>query len=256
MFAIILKDIRIYTNTRKYRLIQYVILIALALLLFSVLVDFYAQGIDKQQEGIASDVGKRTYSIMIICLLIMQFIVINHGVAAFTMERASLHHKERNWVKKSSYDPLLGLTPLHNWRIVVGKMAAVVFWTLWGIWLIIPLFVLSYYVGGLDMIQLVKCGTVILGNIIFFTIIGMSIAQWFPPTPAKGISYGLVLTLTFLPQFPISPFNNITWFNVLSPLSAMFSILGSAETYLWVWHVCLICILCFISIPILVRQMR
>ena len=151
---------------------------------------------------------------------------------------------------------LLALTPLANWKILTGKLSAVVIWTGWGIWLTIPLLALSSYTGGLAVAQVVRCGVVLLVSCTFYALIGMSFALWNPPIRAKRISYGLVLLTTFLPLIPVSPFSAIPMLAVMSPLSALLSILSPGPTHLWLWNIGLFCLLFFLFLPVPIRQMR
>ena len=248
MLAIILKDLRLFTNSRKYRIIQFFTLSVFALLLFGATVEFYAQGMEN-----STDVGKQTYAFFIVCLFIAQFLVPRHAVEAVYMERSQsfLQGQLRGY---SGNGALLALTPLPNWKILGGKLAAVVIWALWGVWLTIPLFALSSYIGGVAISQLMKCGAVILVSCSFFALVGTGFALWKPAIHAKGISYGFILAVTFLPLIPITPFTDIPMFRVLSPFCAGLSILRSDPTYLWLWNVCLFCVLCLAIFPILVRR--
>ena len=253
MLAIILKDLRFYTNSRKYKIIQFVILSVLVFMLFVSIMEFYAQGTETQLDRSQIDVGRQTYALFIICIFIVQFLVPRHAVEAVRMEISKSFLGDR-LQRYSGNSTLLALTPLPNWKIFGGKLAAVVIWTLWGIWFAIPLFALSSYIGGLAISQLVKCGVVILISCIFFALIGMGFALWHPAARAKGISYGIILAITFLPLIPILPFSTIPMFDILSPLCAIFSILKLDETYLWIWNVCLFCVLCLVIFPILCRR--
>ncbi len=254
MFALILKDLRLYTNSRKYRIIQFIILAALILLLFGATVEFYAQGINKQQVGRAIDVGKHTYTLFIICIFIAQFLVPRHAVESVQMEHRRPFLEDRlQWSRGNS--ALLALTPIPSWQILGGKLAAIVIWALWGIWFTIPLFALSSYIGGLEASQLIKCGMVILVSCSFFALIGIGFALWNSATRAKGISYGFILAITFLPLLPISPFTDIPMLSVVSPLYALLSIIRSDPTQLWIWSVCLFCVLCLVIFPVLCKRM-
>lgn len=252
MLAIILKDLRSYTSLRRYRLIQFTVLGVLALVLFVSAVEFYAQGIATQQDGNSIDVGKKTYTLFVLCLFLMQFLVPKHAVDAVDMERNHVFLQGREH-GHSGNEALLALTPLTNWRILAGKWAAVVIWGVWGIWLTIPLIALSSYIGGLAISQLVKCGVVILMSCPFFALVGMGVALWNPAVRAKGISYGIVLAITFLPLLPITPFTDISLLRVMSPFCALLSIIGSDPTSLWIWNVCLLCVLCLVIFPVVVR---
>ncbi len=236
MFALILKELRCYTNIGKYRRMQFVILCGFALLLFVGIVEFYANQ--------TLDVGQQAYKLCMILLFIAQFWVPRHAVEAW--------HIDRNGTNGA----LLTLSPLVNWKILVGKLSAVVLWTMWGIWLTLPLFALSSYTGGLAVSQLAKCGVVLLVSCIFFALIGIGFALRNPPTRAKGLSYGLVLLLTFLPLVPIPLFDVISVLDVISPLCVALSILGADPTHLWLWNIGLFCALSVLIFPILIRFCR
>ena len=251
MLAIILKELHCYCNSTKYRRIQFLIICALTLLLFAATVEFYADS----RTGKPIDVGKQTYTLFMIALFIVQFWVPRHAVEAWHIEgtRRSYHTLPREWGQNGA---LLALTPLANWKILVGKLSAIVVWALWSIWLIIPLLVLSNYIGGLTTTQLVRCAAVLLVSCIFYAFIGVSFALWNSAIRAKRISYGLVLLTTFLPLVPVPPFNTIPMFAAMSPLCALLSILSADPTHLWVWNIGLFCVLSVLLFPILLRWMR
>ena len=245
MLAIILKDLRCYANSRKYRRIQFIVLCALSLVLFVATVEFYAH---RRMVG-TIEVGKQTYMLFIIALFFPQLWVLRHAVDALNMERRYLKIHGQNGV-------LLALTPLANWEILTGKLIAVVLWSMWGILLTAPLFALSSYIGGFVMSQWMKCGVVLLVSCIFFAFIGISIALWTAPSQAKGISYGLVLLITFLPFIPFSLFETVPVLAAMSPLCALLSILNEGRADLWLWNVGLFCVLSFLIFPVLVRRVR
>ena len=251
MLAIILKELHCYCNSTKYRRIQFLVLCVLTLLLFVATVEFYADS----RTGKPIDVGKQTYTLFIIALFIVQFWVPRHAVEAWHTEgtrRSYQAHPQRY----GQNGALLALTPLTNWRILAGKLSAIVVWAMWGIWLTIPLLALSNYTGGLTVAQLVRCGAVLLVSCIFYALIGVSFALWNSPIRAKSISYGLVLLITFLPLVPVSPFNAIPMFTATSPLCALLSILSADSTQLWVWNIGLFCTLFLLFFPILLKRMR
>ncbi len=233
MLAIIVKELRCYTNIGKYRRMQLVVLCGFALLLLVGTVEFYAHN--------TIDVGKQTYKLCIIFLFIPQFWVPRHAVEAW--------HIDRN----GTNGVLLALSPLASWKILLGKLSAVVLWTMWGIWLTLPLFALSSYTGGLAVSQLAKCGAVLLVSCIFFALIGIGFALRNPPIQAKSISYGLVLLLTFLPLIPIPLFDAIPVLDVISPLCVVLSILSANPTHLWLWNIGLFCALSVLIFPVLIR---
>ena len=240
MLAVILKELRCYTHSSKYRRIQFLILCGLALLLLVATVEFYAQR--------TSDVGKQVYTLCMIVLVIAQLWVPRHAVEAL--------HVDRSVTRNGMNGALLVLSPLANWQILVGKLSAVVLWAIWGIWLTIPLFALSGYIGGLAISKLVKCGAVLLVSCIFFALIGIGFALCNPPIRAKGISYGVVVLLTFLPLIPIPLLDALPTLYVMSPLCALLSILSADATHLWLWNIGLFCVLSILIFPVLMRQMR
>lgn len=245
MLAIILKDLRCYANSRKHRRIQFIVLCVLSLVLFVSTFEFYAH---RRMAG-TIEVGKQTYTLFTIALFFAQFLVPRYMVEALYMERGYLKPNVQNGT-------LLALTPLTNWKILAGKLIAVVFWTIWSILLIIPLFALSSYIGGLAPLQWVKCGIVLLVSCLFFAYIGIGVALRAAPTPAKGLSYGFVLLITFLPFIPSSLFETFPSLAAMSPLCALLSILRADPTNLWVWNIGLFCILSALIFPILIRRMR
>ena len=251
MFAIILKELHCYCNSTKYRRIPFLIICALALLLFIATVEFYADS----RTGKPIDVGKQTYMLFIIALFIVPFWVPRHAVDAWCMEgtRRPHHARPREYGQNGA---LLALTPLANWQILIGKLSAIVVWAVWSIWLTLPLLALSNYIGGLAITQLVRCGAVLLVSSMFYALIGVGFALWNPPIGAKRISYGLVLLTTFLPLVPVPPFNVIPMFAAISPLCALLSILNADPTQLWVWNIGLFCTLFLLFLPILLKQMR
>ena len=240
MLAVILKELRCYTHSSKYRRIQFLILCGLALLLLVATVEFYAHR--------TRDVGKQVYTLCIIVLFIAQLWVPRHAVEAL--------HVDRSATRNGMNGALLVLSPLANWKILVGKLSAVVLWAIWGIWLTIPLFALSSYIGGLAVSKLVKCGAVLLVSCIFFALIGIGFALCNPPTRAKGISYAVVVLLTFLPLIPIPLLDALPTLDVMSPLCALLSILSANPTNLWMWHIGVFCVLSFAIFPFLAKQIH
>lgn len=251
MLAIILKELHCYCNSTKYRRIQFLIICALTLLLFVATVEFYADS----RTGKPIDVGQQTYTLFIIALFIVQFWVPRHAVEVWHMEgiQRSYQAHPQGYGQNGA---LLALTPLTNWKILVGKLSAIVVWVMWSIWLIIPLLALSNYIGGLTGTHLVRCAVVLLVSCIFYAFIGVSFALWNSPIRAKRISYGLILLTTFLPLVPVPPFNAIPLFAATSPLCALLSILSADSTYLWIWNIGLFCTLFLLLFPILLKQMR
>ena len=237
MFAFILKELRCYTNIGKYRRMQFLILCGFTLLLLVGTVEFYAH----QTIG----VGQQTYKLCMVFLFIAQFWVVRHAVEAWHAERRSL----RDGINRA----LLALTPLADWKILAGKLSAVVIWAVWGIWLTVPLFALSSYTGGLAVSQLIKCGAVLLVSCIFFALIGIGCALRQPPARAKSIGYGFILLLTFLPLMPVPLFDTVPLLDAISPLCALLVILRADPTHLWLWNVGLLSMLSVVMFPVLMR---
>ncbi len=253
MFALILKDLRSFTNTRKYLLFQFIVIAVIVFLFIVAAIEFYAQAIDTNQSRITLDVGKQTYTVIVICIFLSLFHIPKHAIESVNLEGTRFENKERgNYINIK----ILMLSPLANWKILCGKIAAVVIWALSGICLTIPLFILSIYIGGLPLIHLVKCGTVLFVSCIFFTLIGIVFATWLPLIHAKGIGYGIILAFTFLPLLPITPFNSIPLFEVLSPFSSLLTILQSDISQLWIWNTCFLCGLSLLIFSLLIRICR
>lgn len=250
MLAIVLKDLRTFTNTRKYLIIQFVILTILILILFVGTMEFYAQGTDTDKSVKLIDVGKKTYTIFIITIFFTQFVVPRHAVDAVRLEltgtnlKDSLLRNDCNWT-------LLRLTPLDSWRIIGGKLTSVVLWSFCVIWFTMPLFALSGFLGGMPILQYLQCGIVIFVSCLLYSLIGIGSALYLSPLNAKGISYGIVLTITFGPLLPISPFTEVPLLETLSPLVALFSVFLSNESPLWLWNVGLSSVLCLIIFLVL-----
>ena len=240
MLAIIVKELQYYTYSKKYRRIQFLILCGFALLLFVGTVEFYGYS--------TSDVGARSYTLCVIGLYFVQLWVPRHAVEAIHIERSGLGNGTNR--------ALLALSPLADWKILAGKLSAVVLWSVWGIWLTIPLFALSSYTGGLTVSQLGKCGAVLLVSCVFFALVGIGFGLRHPQTRAKGISYGFVLLLTFLPLIPFPLLDAIAMLDVISPLCALLSILNEGATHLWLWNIGLFCVLFVVLFPILIRFCR
>ncbi len=253
MLTLILKDLRSFSNNSKYLIIQFVVFTILVFLFFIATIEFYAQAIDTQQNRIPLDVGSQTYSVINICIFLTLFLIPKHAVESVEMECSKIGYRQYENCINSI---MLKLTPMANWKILCGKIAAVVIWALSGICLTIPLFVLSIYIGGLPLMQLVKSGTVLFFSCIFFALIGFVFAAWLPPIRAKGISYIIILAFIFLPLLPITPFNSIPLFEVLNPFSALLTILQSDISQLWIWNTCFLCGLSLLMSSLLIRICR
>ncbi len=244
MLAVILKDLHCYVNSRRYRRIQFIVLCVLSLLLFVAAVEFYAY----RRTVHAIDVGQQTYVLFIIAIFVAQFWMPRHAVEAMATEHLAGKCRGENRV-------LLALTPLANWQILAGKLTALVFWALWNIWLTVPLLALSSYIGGLALSQWMKCSVVLLVSSIFFALVGITVALQTCPTRAKGISYGVILLLTFCPFTPFSLFEAMPMLAAISPLSTLLSILRADLTHLWLWNIGMFCGASTLMFALLIKRM-
>ena len=245
MLAILLKDLYCYVSSRKYRRIHFIALCTLSLVLFIATVEFYAH-----RRGAGTlDVGKQAYMLFIIALFIVQFLVPRHAVEAIDMERGYMSASGQNGA-------LLALTSLGNWKVLAGKLIGVVVWAMWGILLTIPLFALSSYIGGSAPLQWMKCGVVLLVSSVFFALLGIGAAFWFSSIPAKGVSYGFVLLITFLPAIPSVLFEAVPVLAAISPLYALLSIFSADPTNLWAWNIGLLSVLSVLIFSVLVKRVR
>ena len=216
------------------------VLCGFALLLLIGTLEFYAYR--------TIGVGQQAYKLCIIFLFIVQLWVVRHAVEAWHAEQQSSGYGMNG--------ALLALTPLANWKILAGKLSAVVLWAVWGLWLTVPLFALSSYTGGLAVSQLMKCGAVLSVSCIFFALIGIGFAFRNPPVRAKSIGYGIILLLTFLPLMPVPLFDTILLLDAISPLCALLSIFRVDSTQLWLLNIGLFCAVSVLMFRVLVKQMH
>ena len=226
MFAVLLKDLRIYTNTRRYLIIHFTVLCCLALSFFLSTLVFYAQGIEKQSSGMFFDVGKRVYSVLTVCLYITQLLIPKHAIESVNLERCFSSSKY-SVDKKSDTAALLALTPLPFWKTILGKISSVVIWWFLGAFLTIPLFTLSLIMGGLSVSLMMKSGFILIVNGMFVALVGITAAIRYHPKRAISISYGIILTLNILPLIPIAPIDRFPLLDMLSPLHALLTVLSS-----------------------------
>ena len=255
MLALILKDLRSFSNNRKYLIIQFIVITILVFLFFIATVEFYAQAIDTNQNRTTFDVGKRLYKLFIICIYFTLFLIPKHAVESICMERSQMIYKDQG----TGYyinTTILSFTPLTKWRILLGKWAAVVIWAFSGLCVTIPLFALSIYIGGLALMQLVECATVLLISCTFYALIGIVFASWLPSVHAKGISYGIILAFTFLPLLQVIPFASVPFLEVLSPFTALLKVLHTDTSQLWIWNTSLLCGLSLLIFLLLIRIYR
>ena len=226
MFAVFLKDLRIYTNSRRYRIVQFTVLCCLVLCLFLSTVAFYAQGIEKQSSGMLYDVGKRVYSVLTVCLYMTQLLIPKHAIESVNLERRYFFPKyDANKIKDTA--ALLALAPLPIWKMILGKITGIVVWWFLGVFLTIPLYTLSLLMGGLSGSQMMKSGSILIVNGIFVALVGILFAIRYRPKQAASISYGIILTINILPLIPIAPIDRVPFLYLLSPLHALLKVLFS-----------------------------
>lgn len=253
MLSIVFKDLSIYSNSYKYRLIQFTILVLLIIVFFISLTEFYSSGIENHNEDNANP-GHQTYSLFIISMLFITFLIPRHAVEILNIE-----HPEKSNVNSLNVGigniAFLKLSKLTDMEILIGKIIVVVIWTLWSIWFLIPIFSLSSYIGGYTIWQLVKCGIVLTINGVFFSIIGYICGLCFHTTTAKGVSYGIILFITLIPLLPFYPFN-IDNLDILSSFAGLSSVLYSGESHLWLYNSCLNLILSLLLFPILLMLFK
>ncbi|RKU25950.1 hypothetical protein C6497_14280 [Candidatus Poribacteria bacterium] len=226
------------------------ILVLLITVFFISLTEFYSSGIENQNTYTVNP-GSQTYSLFINSMLLITFLVPRHAVETIRMEQSE-NNIQNVGIGNFAY---LKLSKLTDFEILIGKIAAVVIWTLWSVLLLIPIFSLSSYMGGYNILQLAKCGIILTINGILFSIIGCMCGLCFPTITAKGVSYGIILFITLIPILPFFPFN-IDTLDILSSLSSISSILYSGESHLWLYNSCLYLILSILLFPILIILFR
>lgn len=249
MYALIKKDLRIFSNYRKYLIIQFVVISILVLILFLGTIEFYAQGIDTNHNVKLIDVGKQIYTLFILCIFLSIFLGPRYAVDAFDLEISGGN------VSNSGNLLLLNITPLGNCRIIAAKLIAIVIWSVWLICITLPLFALSSYLGGISIELYLHSGIVILVSCLFFAIVGSVCALWLTPIKAKAVSYAIVMTINFLPLLPISPIADLPFLTKISAAASLFSILQTPVGNLWVWNVGLYCVLSLMILPVLVWRL-
>ena len=226
MFAVLRKDLCIYTNSRRYRIVQLTVLCCFVLCFFLSTLEFYARGIEKQSSGIFLDVGKRVYSVLIIYLYITQLLIPKHAIESVNLEYCS-HLSKYNANNYNDNAALLVLTPIPFWKRILGKFSSVVIWWFLGAFLTIPVFTLSLYMGSLSISHMMKCGFIVILNSLFIALVSITFAIWNHPKRASSIIYGIILTINILPLIPITPIDRIPLLDMLSPLNALLTILTS-----------------------------
>ncbi len=226
MFTVLLRDLCIYTNSRRYRIVQLTVLCCLVLCFFLSTLTFYAQGIEKQSFGMFFDVGKRVYSVLTVCLYITQLLIPKHAIESVNLER---HLYSSKYIADQNSDnaALLALTPLPFWKIILGKITSVAIWWLLGAFLTTPLFTLSLIMGGLGVSLMMKIGIILIINGTFLALVGITSAIRYHPKRAFSISYVIILAINILPLIPIATIDRFPFLDMLSPMHAILTVLSS-----------------------------
>ena len=142
MIALVIKELRCYVHQPKYRRIQVIILCVLVLMLFVTAFEQFALSSGQPQHR----VGESVYAVLVPCFfcILLGLVVPRQAIESFQSERHSA-----NW-------DLLSLTPVGHRKFLFSKLIGALTATLWHIWLAIPLFWLSVYIGGLALSQLLQ----------------------------------------------------------------------------------------------------
>ena len=235
MIALITKELRYYASQRRYRRIQLIIIGLLSLILVGAAIELFAY----TQTGGRINVGYGIYSILVVALfiLLLCFVVPFQAIEAFQIE-----------FRSSNLD-LLKMSPLSPLMLMAVKLLGSVIAALWTIWLVVPLFCLSIYAGGLTLNQLLTCGLIFIACISLFSMIGICFVLSSNSIQARTRSVATILLITFLPQISSRtlPVDDVlvNLLNSLSPLSVLLSIIGKHRDAfimglpLWLWMVCL-----------------
>ncbi|MCZ6677906.1 MAG: hypothetical protein O7E52_11720 [Candidatus Poribacteria bacterium] len=185
-------------------------------------------------------VGESVYAVLVPCFfcILLGLVVPRQAIESFQSERHSA-----NW-------DLLSLTPVGHRKFLFSKLIGALTATLWHIWLAIPLFWLSVYIGGLALSQLLQCGLVFIVGFTSFFCIGTIFTLLGSPVHAISRSYAVVLIFTVIPliipkMVPLLslPLAVLDLLRTLSPLCALIAIVKSQVRIslgiapIWVWTV-------------------
>ena len=248
MLSIIIKDISIYSNSYRHRWMHFAVLVLLIIVFFIGLTEYYSLGIENlQSDGV--NPGNQTFSLLIISMLYITFLVPRYAIEILNIDHPFMNNTNSLNVGNGNFS-LLKLSKLTDIEIISGKISAVIIWTLWSIWFLIPIFSLSSYIGGYTIWQLAMCLLTLTINGVLFAIIGLICGLCFPTTSAKGVSYVIILFITLIPLLPFFPFN-IEYLDILSSFTGLSSILYAGSSNLWLYNSCLYLILSLLLFPIL-----
>ena len=240
MFALIVKELRSYANQRQYRRGMFVILVLLAFTLFATAFESFARS---TQAGSPTNLGAGLYGILVTVFfgLLLCFVVPVQIIGAIEIE------------KRSSNFGLLLMTPLNPWGLLGGKLIGGLVAAFWPDWLASPLFWLSIYTGGLELVHTLACILVMISASLVFSMVGIGFALFGSARHAISRSYAIILLITFLPlilshTFTLTP-RMEALLRALSPLCVLLSIVRSETDFLygvmpiWGWMMCVYALL-------------
>ena len=184
MFAIIIKELRVYARSRGMRNIQIVYVCLLSLTLFFMTVELSAQ------SRLNFDHGKMMFS----TFFVMASLLLVCLVTPISANSAIIEEK-----KEANID-FLWLTPISQKRIIAGKLVASTLYAMVMLASCLPLLCLSAYTGGLSLRAIVLCYLLLLITVITFNLIGIFWALVCPnEARAIALSYVTVCALIFAP---------------------------------------------------------
>ena len=197
LFAIIIKELRVYVRSRRMRNIQIVYVCLLSLTLFFIALELSAQ------SRLNFDHGKMMFStfFVVASLLLVCLVTPISANSAITEE------------KKEANIDFLWLTPIRRKRIIAGKLVASTLYAMVMLASCLPLLCLSVYTGGLSLRAIVLCYLLLLITVITFNLIGIFwalVCQCAKPSREVGtgnearaiaLSYATVCALIFVPLF-------------------------------------------------------
>ena len=203
MLAIIIKDLCLYANRPKYRLIQFSIVLLISAVFFIATIEyFFSTGSNSQ-----INTGRHVFTILVSTL----FVVVT-GVVTPIFAIESIQDERRN----TNFD-LLHLSRLSTVQILVGKLTGVLLASFALILMTAPIFILSTYIGGFRLQDLLTCGILFLSANTLFVLISFSLALSLHEN-ILSFSYGTIFAVIFLPLVAPKP---IWW---ISPLTILIEI--------------------------------
>ncbi len=249
MFAVIIKELRVYAKSKRIRNIQilYVSVLSLLLFLFAVELSF------RNQTAIVAKnaSGSEMFSVLIISAFLLLLALTTPLLAILAILRDD--------------DTL---TPLKHAQIIIGKLSALSIITIIMLLSILPLLSLSAYTGGLPLRKIGQCYLIIFIASVALNSMGILWASICGREESAIIaSYATTCTLIFTP-FILSVFGSVFDINiqyptkiaqVFSPLYAMCATLGYVTEVtvanLSIWWITLILYL-LVSVTLMLILLR